>query len=171
MRPCARMSRSLATLLLVALAACGAPHGAAHPLPVAAATSSAPVTASAHAAALAPILGAVRADRMKSDVARLAAFGTRHTLSDATSKERGIGAARAWIAGELARSGASTSLDRHVVAADGKRIASDTEIVNVVGIAPGAMPAAAARRYVVVGHYDSRATDVMDAARDAPGAN
>src|SRR5258706_8621480 len=116
-----------APLVGVALAACAGPHGAAHPLP-APATSSAPLRASAHAAALAPILEAVRGDRMKSDVARLAAFGTRHTLSEVTSKERGIGAARTWIESELARGGVSASLGRDTVAADGKRIARDTEI-------------------------------------------
>src|SRR5205823_5347477 len=34
-------------------------------------------------------------------VRKLAGFGTRHTLSDATSETRGIGAARRWIAAEL----------------------------------------------------------------------
>jgi Zn-dependent M28 family amino/carboxypeptidase len=105
-------------------------------------------------------------------VATLAGFGTRHTLSDTKSPTRGIGAARAWIAAELGRvPGVQVALEAHVVPADGKRIPRETEIVDVVGVLPGAMPAAAGRRYYVVAHYDSRAADVMDAARDAPGAN
>jgi len=43
--------------------------------------------------------------------------------------------------------------------------------VNVVAVLAGSMPAAAARRYAVVGHYDSRCSDVLDAEGDAPGAN
>jgi Zn-dependent M28 family amino/carboxypeptidase len=112
---------------------------------------------------------------MKHDVETLAAFGTRHTLSDATSRDRGIGAARAWILSELQRAAAGTpmhvELEAHVQAADGKRIVRDTEVVDVVAVLPGAMPEASARRYYVVGHYDSRTTDVMDATGDAPGAN
>jgi hypothetical protein len=131
-----------------------------------------PAQESPHAAALAPILAAVRPARLASDVASLVGFGTRHTLSDATSPTRGIGAARAWIAAELGRvPGVQAALEPHVVPADGKRLPHDTEIVDVVGVLPGAMPVAAGRRYYVVAHYDSRVTDVMDAVHDAPGAN
>jgi hypothetical protein len=45
-----------------------------------------------------------------------------------------------------------------------------TEIVNVVATLPGTDPDDD-RVYVVSGHYDSRATDIMDAESDAPGAN
>ena len=44
-------------------------------------------------------------------------------------------------------------------------IARPTEIVNVVATLPGSQPQSAGRIYVVSGHYDSRATDVM-AAQD-----
>jgi Zn-dependent M28 family amino/carboxypeptidase len=112
---------------------------------------------------------------MKRDVDTLAGFGTRHTLSDATSKDRGIGAARTWILAELRSAASGTrmrvELDPHVQPADGKRIPRDTDITDVVAVLPGAMTEAAARRYYVVGHYDSRTTDVMDSTSDAPGAN
>ncbi|HEX9008872.1 MAG TPA: hypothetical protein VF804_00790, partial [Holophagaceae bacterium] len=66
--------------------------------------------------ALAPLLGAqatrsprverlvaaVAAPRLQTTVAKLVTFGTRHTLSEATSPHRGIGAARAWRAGQFA---------------------------------------------------------------------
>jgi Zn-dependent M28 family amino/carboxypeptidase len=118
---------------------------------------------------------------MAESIAHLVGFGTRHTLSDATSPTRGIGAARTWIKAQLdaiaaasGRTGAEAmevSFDRHVQKADGKRVPTDTEIVDVMAVLPGSLPAARDRRYYVVGHYDSRVTDVMDATSAAPGAN
>jgi len=112
---------------------------------------------------------------MKRDVETLAAFGTRHTLSDITSPTRGIGAARTWIFAELQRAAVGTrmtvALEPHAQPADGNRVPRDTDIEDVVAVLPGAMPEATRRRYYVVGHYDSRTTDVMDATGDAPGAN
>jgi Zn-dependent M28 family amino/carboxypeptidase len=134
--------------------------------------AASPQASSPHTTTLAPVFSAVRPERMKGDVDRLAAFGTRHTLSDTTSPIHGIGAARAWIRDQLAAiPGVQATLEPHLVPADGKRLPHDTEIVNVVGVLPGAMPAAANRRYYVVGHYDSRVSDVMNAEADAPGAN
>jgi Zn-dependent M28 family amino/carboxypeptidase len=116
------------------------------------------------------ILRDIDGGRMKADVARLAAFGTRHTLSDTVSETRGIGAARRWLEGELRRAGGGAlqvALESHVVHPDGKRVPHDVDVVDVVATLPGASP----RRVYVVGHYDSRCTDAMDAACDAPGAN
>ena len=39
------------------------------------------------------IINAVSAERIETDVKKLAGFGTRHTLSDTVSNTRGIGAA------------------------------------------------------------------------------
>lgn len=130
---------------------------------------------------LAAMLAEVEPSRLRADVARLAGFGTRHTLSDVASDTRGIGAARRWIAAEL-RGAAEASgrtgdlamtveLDAHHVEPDGKRIDRPVEVVNVIAELPGAMPAARSRRYYVLGHYDSRASDAMDSTSDAPGAN
>lgn len=47
------------------------------------------------------VLSDVSPARLKSDVERLAAFGTRHTRSDTTSETGGIGAARRWMKSEL----------------------------------------------------------------------
>jgi Zn-dependent M28 family amino/carboxypeptidase len=147
------------------IAACGGANASAP-------KAEAPVVSSASAPRCAAIAAAVRGDRMKGDVARLAAFGTRHTLSDTSSTERGIGAARAWIAAEMGRvPGVEVASESFAVPPDGKRIPRETEVVDVVGTLRGSMPEASARRYVVVGHYDSRVADVMDAASDAPGAN
>ena len=117
------------------------------------------------------MLAEVSPGRLDATVRRLAAFGTRHTLSRTDSDERGIGAARRWIKAELETiPGLEVSLDSHLEPV-GPRVPRETEIVNVVAVLRGSMPEAAARRYAVVGHYDSRRTDVLDAEGDAPGAN
>jgi hypothetical protein len=126
------------------------------------------------------LLGEIDGARLKRTVETLAAFGTRHTLSDTTSPTRGIGAARTWIEAELRRyasePGARTDQPLAVTRDShrqppARRIPQETEIVNLVAELPGSMPEARNRRYYVIGHYDSRATDPMDAQSDAPGAN
>ena len=47
------------------------------------------------------IINGVSEDRIEQDIATLAGFGTRHTLSDTLSNKRGIGAARRWIFNEF----------------------------------------------------------------------
>ena len=113
--------------------------------------------------------------RIEATVAHLVSFGTRHTLSDTASETRGIGAARRWLASEL---GALTRLpgarlrlfEDRFTAAPEPRIPSPLEIVNLGVVLPGADAARAREAIVLTGHYDSRATDVMDATSDAPGA-
>ncbi len=127
------------------------------------------------------VIGAVSAERVRADVDTLAAFGTRHTLSDTESETRGIGAARRWLKAEFERAVADSGrtgdltprvyFDSHLVEADGRRIGRDVDVVNVVCEIPGAMPEARGRLYYVIGHYDSRATDPNDFESDAPGAN
>ncbi len=122
------------------------------------------------------LVSAVDAARIHATVARLVAFGTRHTLSDTASDTRGIGAARRWLATELQalakeRGSRLQLLDDRFTAEPGPRVPKPVEIVNVGAILPGTDPARAKEAIVVTGHYDSRASDVMDAATDAPGAN
>ncbi|NNG10027.1 MAG: peptidase M28, partial [Arenibacter sp.] len=47
------------------------------------------------------IIDDVSAERIKKDISTLVDFGTRHTLSDTLSNNRGIGAARRWIKNEF----------------------------------------------------------------------
>ena len=47
------------------------------------------------------VIAAVSPDNLRDTIDRLAAFGTRHTLSDTTSDVRGIGAARRWLRDQL----------------------------------------------------------------------
>lgn len=52
-------------------------------------------------AELRQILSEIDPKRIENIIKKLVSFGTRHTLSDQTSKTRGIGAARDWIEGEM----------------------------------------------------------------------
>jgi Zn-dependent M28 family amino/carboxypeptidase len=114
--------------------------------------------------------------RVESDIRRLAGFGTRHTLSDTVSATRGIGAARRWIFAEFERISAACGgclevmyVSDVLAAGAHPRIQEEVNIVNVVAVQRGRTDPD--RRVVVQGHYDSRASDVLDATIDAPGAN
>ncbi len=116
----------------------------------------------------------ISAKRIEAYIRKLVSFGTRHTMSDATSDTRGIGAARRWIKSELERCGAGTRMQvgyDSYVDQGGPRISRPTEVVNVVATLPGTQPESKDRMYVVSGHYDSRVSDVMNDTADAPGAN
>lgn len=109
--------------------------------------------------------------RLRATVEKLVSFGTRHTLSDPDNPTRGIGAARKWAAGELARLGDQCGCIEVANIArtfTGQRAPNGVNIVDVLGFQTGADP----KRVVIVGaHIDSRVTDVMDTTSDAPGAN
>ncbi|MFC4018767.1 M20/M25/M40 family metallo-hydrolase [Micromonospora sp. GCM10011542] len=112
--------------------------------------------------------------RVEAIVRRLAAFGTRHTLSSQDDPHRGIGAARDWIFARLqeyaATSGGRMTVElQSYIQQPASRIPTATRITNVVATLRG--QSSPNRTYVVTGHYDSRATDVMDAVSDAPGAD
>ncbi|RJK96421.1 M20/M25/M40 family metallo-hydrolase [Vallicoccus soli] len=112
--------------------------------------------------------------RIEATVRKLASFGTRHTLSAQDDPRRGIGAARDWILAQMQRyaaaSGGRMTVElQSYVQEPASRIPVATRITNVVATLRGSE--GSARTYVVSGHYDSRATDVMDAESDAPGAD
>jgi hypothetical protein len=113
------------------------------------------------------VAGEVRQDRLGSDIARMVAFGTRHTLSSQTHTRRGIGAAVRWAEAELKRTGLPTLQTCDTVT--GRRVPTPTRICNAVAIQRGTERPNDV--IVVTGHIDSRVTDVMDAVKDAPGAN
>lgn len=121
------------------------------------------------------LAAAVDPARLQAAVARLVSFGTRHTLSDTRSETRGIGAARSWLAAEFAAASRQPGarlvpFEDRFTAEPGPRISRPVEIVNVGAVLPGTDPARAREAIVLTGHYDSRASDVMDATSDAPGA-
>jgi Zn-dependent M28 family amino/carboxypeptidase len=120
------------------------------------------------------IVAAVSADRIRADITRLVAFGTRHTLSDTLSETRGIGAARRWVKAEF---------DRISVACGGclevfyvsdtvgptPRIPQRTLVVSVVAIQRGTTDTS--RHILMSGDIDSRNGDALNATDSAPGAN
>ncbi|MFF4232835.1 M20/M25/M40 family metallo-hydrolase [Streptomyces sp. NPDC001820] len=133
-----------------------------------------PATAQAPTRELRALLAEIDRDRIEATVRTLASFGTRHTLSSQDDPKRGIGAARDWIHAELkryaARSGGRMTVElQSYIQEPAPRIPVATRITNVVATLRGST--APDRVYVVSGHYDSRATDVMDAVSDAPGAD
>ena len=123
--------------------------------------------------ALAQEAPAVSQERLRADVEALVSFGTRHTLSSDSDPRRGIGAARRWAAGELRKAAKACGGCLEVVTPEttvtGTRVPVPTRIVDVVAIQRGGERPNEV--VIVQGHIDSRVSDVMDAASDAPGAN
>ncbi len=120
------------------------------------------------------LLAEVDKARIEAIVRRLAAFGTRHTLSSQTDPERGIGAARDWIHQEMlgyaAASGGRMTVElQSYLQGRASRIPVPTQITNVIATLHGDTDPN--RVYVITGHYDSRASNVDDAVSDAPGAD
>lgn len=125
---------------------------------------------------VARILDEVSAARIEARIRKLAAFGTRNSLSDAQSETRGIGAARRWIKAQLEECAKDSggrmqvAFDEHLIES-GARVPRPTHFVNVVATLPGAQPESRARIYVVSAHYDSMPSSPVDPDKDAPGAN
>lgn len=113
--------------------------------------------------------------RIENDIRTLVDFGTRHTLSDTVSNNRGIGAARRWIKSEFEKISETcencleVSFMGDMVKADGRRIIEDTRVVNVMAIQRGTkFP----NRFVIMsGDIDSRVSDENDFTSASPGAN
>jgi hypothetical protein len=166
------LSATVVTAVATPLAA-----GSASAAPVSGTAASITETALAAqppGAALRQLLREIDRNRIEATVRRLAAFGTRHTLSSQTDPVRGIGAARDWIAAQL-RAIAATSGGRMTVELQSfvqpvsSRIPVPTQITNVIATLRG--DSSPDRVYVVTGHYDSRVTDVLNGTSDAPGAD
>ena len=138
--------------------------------PAAAADAAAP---SSDHPLLRQIAAEVSPDELHATIARLVGFGTRHTLSDTTSDVRGIGAARRWVKSRFEAIGADCGgclrVETPTDVVSGDRIPKPTEIMDVLAIQPGTTDPN--RVVVISGHLDSRVSDVMNAASDAPGAN
>jgi Peptidase family M28 len=122
----------------------------------------------------------VSAAQIQQTIAKLASFGTRHTLSvnspDAAKSDQGIVAARKWIKSEFERYSAACGGCLEVqtdtfIQQPTNRIPAPTELQNVYAILRGTDPAQAKRIYLVTGHYDSRNKDALNPTNPAPGAN
>ena len=116
----------------------------------------------------------VSADRLETDIRILAGFENRHTMSDTTSQTSGIGAARRWIKAEFEKISEECGGCLEVFYVSGivggeNRIPDPVNIVNVVAVQRGTSDSN--RIVMMTGDIDSRASDVMDAITDSPGAN
>ena len=118
----------------------------------------------------------VSSDSLKSYINQMVAFGTRNTLSDQKSSGRGIGASRIWVLNKFNRFAEQSNgrlsaiIDTTTLAADGKRVNKPILLGNVVATLKGT-DASDKRVFLISGHLDSRASDVMNGESTAPGAN
>ena len=150
-------------LLLPALLPCAALAQSANPLP--------PLDPT-----IQRLVAEISAKNLEADVRKLVSYGTRHTLSDTQSKQRGIGAARQYVLDEFkkyAKAGGgrmTVEMDTFTYNPDGRRVDKKTLMANVLATLPGTDPTDT-RVYLMSGHIDSRVTDIMNRTADAPGAN
>ena len=121
------------------------------------------------------IIDNVSEERIEKDIRALANFGTRHTLSDTLSEDRGIGAARRWIFKEFQTIAKAcdgcieVSYQKNYQELDGRRIIKPVWINNVVAIQKGTKYP---NRYIIMsGDIDSRISDPTNYTDDSPGAN
>src|SRR6266699_3580491 len=95
------------------------------------------LSASAVTAATAAMLREVDPGRIQAIIRRLTQFGTRHTLSSQTDPVRGIGAATAWVLGQMqaiatTSSGRMTVQEKAVVQPAGGRSPTPVTITSVI---------------------------------------
>ncbi len=196
-RPAGCLGICLAACLvccLVGVGACATPPAAlgqaVAPAPVAgpaAAAAPQPAAASGLPAAtadpqIAQALETIAPAAIQADIAKLVSFGTRNTLSSMSTDlppGQGILPAADWIESEFKRISAAcgncleVKRDDFVEPAgtgERSRIPQPTRLVNVYAVLHGTA-GRSAPWVLVTGHYDSRATDVMDPKAGAPGAN
>jgi len=132
------------------------------------------LSAAAQAAPAPPATGA--AEEAKAIVAELAACGTRHSMSSWSDPKWGIGCGRDAVArrlGEIAaKSGGRLKVIVDKYETSGPRTGNvPVPMENVYAVLAGTDPARGKTAFVLSGHLDSRASDVMDSKSDAPGAD
>ncbi len=113
---------------------------------------------------------------MRELIDALVGCGTRLTLSSWTDPARGAGCARERIAARLGQIAQDSGGKLKVVVDRFEASAPRTDdkkvpLENVYAILPGTDPLMSKTVFVVSGHFDSRPSDVMDPATDAPGAD
>ena len=127
-------------------------------------------------------LDGVSAEQVQADIAKLVSFGTRSTLSSMDTElpqGQGILPAADWITSEFEAISKEcggcleVKRDEFVQSASHdarSRVIQPTKLVNVYAILHGT-GGEKAPWVLVTGHYDSRATDVMNDKLTSPGAN
>lgn len=112
--------------------------------------------------------------RLRDIVESLAAFGTRHTLSDSTRPDRGNKASQQWIINYVkslqAIPGSRLGLyEEHFNAGGSGRLPQPVELANLGAILPGTDAARENEVLVIAGHYDSLPSGA-DPNAEGPGA-
>jgi Peptidase family M28 len=113
---------------------------------------------------------------LRRTIRGLVSCGTRQSLSSWSNPRRGIGCGRDHIVAEFRkisrRSGGRLQVVVDRFRAGNARTGNrPVPLENVYAILPGSDPALAKIAFIVSGHFDSRASDVMDSTSDAPGAD
>jgi hypothetical protein len=113
---------------------------------------------------------------MRALVGKLVSCGTRNTLSSWIDPQRGVGCGRDAVAARLNEIAKSSAGKLQVVvdkfeATSPRTSNKPAHLENVYGILPGSDPVLAKTVIIVSGHFDSRASDVMNPDLDAPGAD
>jgi hypothetical protein len=141
-----------------------------------------------HAAPVAPAppdpqianaLKTIQPASIEKTIQTLVGFGTRNTLSSMETDlppGQGVTAAADWIFAQFQaisnQCGGCLEVHRDTFTeAPSDRVPKPTTITNIYAILRGSDPVQAKRMYLVTGHYDSRATNVLDPKVTAPGAN
>jgi hypothetical protein len=113
---------------------------------------------------------------MRELIERLVACGTRNSLSSWSDPQRGAGCGRDHIVARLNEI-ASASAGKLQIVVDKFDTTSQrtnnkpAHMENVYAILLGSDPALSKTVFIISGHFDSRASDVMDPSLDAPGAD
>ena len=119
------------------------------------------------------VAGDVSQDQMRATLTALVGFGTRHSLSDRSSKTRGIAAAQDWVKARFARINSDCGRCLEIATPSenftGSRVPTSSNFMDVLAIQKGTSDPD--RVVIIAGHLDSRNSDVMDAVHDAPGAD
>jgi Peptidase family M28 len=113
---------------------------------------------------------------MRALIEQLVSCGTRNSLASWSDPHRGPGCARDHIVARLNEIAKNSGGKLQVVVdkfdtSSARTSGKPVPMENVYGILPGSDPALSKTLFIISGHFDSRASDVMDPHLDAPGAD
>ena len=113
---------------------------------------------------------------MRELIGKMVGCGTRNSLSSWSDPARGIGCARNLLLARLraiaSDSGGKLSVVDDVFETSAPRTNNKpVHMENLYAILPGSDPVLSKTVFIISGHFDSRASDVMNPNLDAPGAD
>jgi len=113
---------------------------------------------------------------MRELIERLVACGSRSSLSSWSDPKRGAGCGRDQIVARVNEIANASAGKLQVVVDKFETTSQRTSnkpvpMENVYAILPGSDPVMSKTVFIISGHFDSRASDVMDPNLDAPGAD